>query len=358
MKFPLSVVTVCALSVTSWFTAFAEDAPPTLPELPSTSIPTAPSPNFSPSVNQEPSNLPSSQPSTPRPAYQPNAEDLEKQRKDKNWLVEGMREREAEAKLRKEESANAQPSAIDQLLERNRKQLNATVPPTGDPRASRNGFAPALNSSAWEPLPEPTTTSTISNKPRTTDRGNSSDSNSRPTWKAYDEKTGVPNLFYNSRTGAFQSEPADAAPSIAIAQAQWQKNQVGQIDNPYQSAIAEQQVMNFEARMVAEARMQNKIPESMNRPLVSDPNSSLSAPAVASPFAGNTAVNSNLQQPIPGANSNFSAQPVQQANDASVARLRLIEEERQRQAELSQKPTILDITHPLNARGIDINPRF
>jgi len=166
MKSPFCLAALCCAAVMV-LNARAEEAPASanLPELPSVSGNTPTIDTGANGVPASPLPTPRSQPAT---RQMPSAEQLEQLKKDKNWLVEGMKERQAEDQA----AANRPPedmsqSIIDMVLRKqkpNDPDSRGAVPQSRMPETarttpapgSRPAFQPAISTSAFQPLPSST----------------------------------------------------------------------------------------------------------------------------------------------------------------------------------------------------------
>ncbi len=117
--------------------------------------------------------VPESTPPRPAPMRQPTAEEREAIRREREWLVEAMKEKEAERAVLREEQKN-QPfplisdprrppgdmsaSIIDMVIQRQGRPSDADTPATRSGEVGRDpsdprGLSPALGTSAMETLP-------------------------------------------------------------------------------------------------------------------------------------------------------------------------------------------------------------
>lgn len=334
-----------------------------LPDLPDVNRPSESTvPNLTPSPE-----MPATPdlPATPRP-NRPTQEQIEKAQKDKNWLLEGLRENEAKAEAAREESQATQNSIIDEILNKNRQQMgvqsSSETSPEESTQDSAKTFQPALQTSAFDPLPEIEGSDSLTeaqNKIETTNQRQKQD------WKAYDEKTGVPNVFFNTRTGTFESHPVEISKSNSM-EVEWQRQQRLQKETTanQMDADIENKVLAFESQLIEQAKAQNKLPEGFSRtdsrqamtynPGKLDSNTS---PYLFANNNNSPAVTGadGPENPLQNSQPSFTAQ---QGNDVALAKLRMIEEERQKRFENEQKPTILEIHTPRPTRSLEINPRF
>jgi len=114
-------------------------------------------------------------------------------------------------------------------------------------------------------------------------------------------------------------------------------------------------VNDFEARMIQQARAQNKLPENYQNQTLSVNDARTDLLAINSPTGGLNTVNPNLS------NRQFSANNATASNNnyaASAARLRMMEEERQRKLKKDKRPDPIDMHSSFKGKGIEINPRF
>jgi hypothetical protein len=138
----------------------APDAAPALPDLPAVSRET-------PTIEtSNPASLPNPAPLSPPPStpLMPTAEQLEQLKKDKNWLVEGMKERQATKTQPNATTDDMSQSIIDMVLKKQQPGTPAASrgpetqtpetfrSPTG-PVATPGALLPSISTSAFEPLP-------------------------------------------------------------------------------------------------------------------------------------------------------------------------------------------------------------
>jgi hypothetical protein len=140
--------------------AAAEDAAPALPDLPAVSRET-------PTIDTgNPAALPNPLPSNSLPATRqmPTTEQLEQLKRDKNWLVEGMKDRQATQAEASRTPDDMSQSIIDMVLKK--QQAGAPAAPRGpetripetartptSPAGTPGAFRPSISTTAFEPLP-------------------------------------------------------------------------------------------------------------------------------------------------------------------------------------------------------------
>lgn len=292
-------------------------------------------------------------------------EQLDQANKDKNWLLEGLKEQDAKAEAALEEKEKERSSIIDQVLNNNRQQMGIDEPEQADPSATeeKNTFQPALSTSAFEPLPQIESGDSLA---EAQEKVESSREQNKRTWKAVDEKTGVPNVFFNPRTGLFESQPVSYSEERNGMEVEWQRQQrlQNQTDRTSQSGNVEETVLAFESQLIEKAKAENKLPENFvpntSREDMTFNPSRLDSNNSPYLFANQTKPSAGLS----GNNDGLSFQREQpsfaarQGNAAALAKLRMVEEERQKRFEDEQKPTILEIHTPRPTRSLEINPRF
>lgn len=325
----------------------AQDAPD-LPDLPEIE-PTTEAPKTSAPMDTR--NLPETSPVQPR-MPRITQEQMDRANKEKNWLTEGLKEKEMQAEALREAEAHTQKSIIDEILERNQQQVSGVNTPHTSPLSDSQpsgSMKAAISTTAWEPL-EPMQGSSYDQAMGT----DAVTSNSSKNYKKIDEKTGISNVFFNPVTGGFETQPVEFNSNNPMNRPELQKSWM-QPANQMADAAERKQVEAFEARMLQQARAENRLPQNYSNPNLnlSDSSSPL--------LAGNTApanpntVNSNL------AGDPFSAQTDAQSNNsyaASAAKLRMMEEERQRKLKQDTRPKTIDIHSPNQGRKFEINPRF
>lgn len=271
---------------------------------------------------------------------------MEKMQHDKNWLTEGLKAKELEAEALRKAESQKQKTVIDEILERNQQQMSSlsntgsTQPHT---QSNAGGMKAAITTTAWEPLPEMGTSPFVSSS-----QANSQLESNTESFKQFDEKTGVANVFYNPLTGTFDSRPVSPGNQVAN-QPEMVKPWMQQTEIP---TADEAEVTAFEARLVEQARLQNKLPANFENP-------NLGIDSGTSPLLANSSTNAA------GATPNQINNPFlnpQQNNTtgyaASAAKLRMMEKERQRQQKQNNRPDPIDIHSPFKGKGVDINPRF
>jgi hypothetical protein len=138
----------------------ASDAAPALPELPAVNRET-------PTIEtRTPDLLPNPTPPSSLPAFRqmPTAEQLEQLKKEKNWLVEGMKERQANKTQPNATTDDMSQSIIDMVLKKQQPgspsaprgpetQLPETFRSPTTPAADPGVFRPSISTSAFETLP-------------------------------------------------------------------------------------------------------------------------------------------------------------------------------------------------------------
>ncbi|MEM6883808.1 MAG: hypothetical protein AAF571_02160 [Verrucomicrobiota bacterium] len=342
MKYLSTFALICAFSS---ITVQAQDAPD-LPDLPQTQpAPEAPK-ALTPETNRI---LPETRPAN---TYMPRVtqEQKEKAQKEKNWLTEGLKQKELEAEALREKEALSQQSIIDQILERNQQQisnLNEQSSELGNNQENRKMKA-ALSTTAWEPL-EPIDSSNYN--ATTLEEGTTT--NQTEEYQKFDQETGISNVFFNPTTGRFDSRPIQNntfQPERPELQKPWIQQETTAVNT-----VEQKKVEAFEARMIEQARAQNKLPDNYQNTNLSLTNPQ--SPLVASNTNGSNPalLNPNLlsnQLSPDGPNQSTSSYA------ASAAKLRMMEEERQRKLEEQNRPSAIDIHSPFQGRGIEINPRF
>ncbi|MGF1679575.1 MAG: hypothetical protein ACFCUX_10335 [Candidatus Methylacidiphilales bacterium] len=337
----------------NWFTAVffalspfslvAEDSTaPALPDLPQVTT----QPDFSKSSAPLPSTSTTS-PIQGNMNAQPQRanmteEQLKQAQKDKNWLSEGLKDRNAatEEELRRTQSET--PSVIDQMLEKNRQltvsDTNNNNPLEKQPQVNR-GFQAAITTSAWEPLPEIQAVTTPGGEIKS---GQGSTAN-QPTWKAYDEATGVANVFYNPSTGTFDSQPPSAQNNTRAPQPAWITASATTADPMARQALER------EAQLLRQAGLNTAVPSATYNPSIQP---QFTAPQPGGPISTSSGPPANpFQQTQADLQQDTS-------NQMAVAKLRMLEEERARQDKNQRRPKIADIHSPLRDNRIDLNPRF
>jgi len=338
----------CVVSAT---VVYAQDTPD-LPDLPETQ--TTPS---LPDIVVPESTLPSVTPDSPQinsRLPRKTQEQIDQANKKKNWLTEGLKEKEMQAEALREEEARTQKSIIDEILERNQQQVSARnlqqagqLNNQNNPQA--NSMKAALSTTAWEPL-QPIHQSSLDTATANVENF------SKPSedYKKFDEKTGIANVFFNPATGGFESQPVDLNSSRAMYRPEIEQPWMSQ-NNQQQDSIEKRQVESFEAQMIQQARDENKLPVDYSA-LSASPSDSPSSLLAANTTAPNpNATNSNL------AATPFSPQGQNQSSNAytaSAAKLRMMEEERQRKLKNDSRPKPVDLHSPNLGRKFEINPRF
>jgi hypothetical protein len=134
----------------------------------------------------------------------PSATQMEQLKKDRNWLVEGMKERQAaerEAAKNPEQPQDMSQSIIDMVLKKQQPAGSTPANPGNVPDARRpagttstqspRAFQPSISTSSFEPLPNQTTTSltdseSVLARERAQARLAGVDGRERPVSQAYD----------------------------------------------------------------------------------------------------------------------------------------------------------------------------
>jgi len=319
-----------------------------LPELPGTQ--SAPSTPAVVTPGGTTRSLPNTRQAIPR-LPRMTQEQMDKANKDKNWLTEGLKKKEMQAGALREEEARSQKSIIDEILERNQQQATGINPENTskfDQKNESGKMRAALSTTAWEPL-EPIQSSSY----EAAMGNNTPHSNKIENYKKIDEKTGISNVFFNPVTGSFDSKPTDYGSNLAN-RPELQKPWIQQ-KKPIVENTEQRQVNDFEARMIQQARAQNKLPENYQNQTLSVNDARTDLLAINSPTGGLNTVNPNLS------NRQFSANNATASNNnyaASAARLRMMEEERQRKLKKDKRPDPIDMHSSFKGKGIEINPRF
>lgn len=345
------ILCVTALSFGSFLNAETTKTPSTqLPEMPSveTKSPSQ-AESFLPSATE--STLPSTklpQQTVPKLTKEEQQEQL---KKEKNWLLEGLKEKEAKAEAERLQNRNEKSSIIDDILERNSQQLSETQKTqelsTNRPEGEQQMFQPSITTSAWEPLPDPKNNSANSfsiKEPESTDPFSSSGA--------------AGNVFYNPKTGSFESRPVDYSKLKAVQAnsdfQQWQERQ--QRNWSTAGTSVEQEVSNFEKNLVQQAKAEKKLPENYTINNSSDAfqfNPSLKNNSGSPYLFGKQNQNSRGTTNFSQQQASFSSQ---QANQSAVTRLRMMEEQRLNDRRKIEQPKVADIHSGVKIP--DINPRF
>jgi len=331
---------------------------PDLPEMPSTerNVPLDDAQNFEDSREANQSVRPTPTETRRSATRRLTPEQQEAINKEKNWLIEGMAEEEAKRKAALEENS-AVYSVIDDILNKNQDQMDQKKAESRSTEPSEGRtYAPALNTSAFEPLPE------IGNETSTpADQFDSLNQPRKQDWQAYDPETGVANVFYNPRTGGFESRPPGYTGSV---DADWMPTNPATDTIEAPDVVPEKQieaeVQNFEAQLLAEAKAQNKIPDSYGvaPPELQEPVNPNLIQENSSPYLMGTPNEGGAPGAtgtMPGATANLNSQ---QNNQAAVARLRMIEEERQRQEKMNTRPDPMDIHSGLPSNRLSLDQPF
>ena len=243
---------------------------PDLPDLPETQAnPTLPEP-IAPDTAS--TNLPDN-PQTNSRIPRMTQEQMDQLQKEKNWLTEGLKEKEMQAQALRDEEARTQKSIIDEILERNQQQvstLNAQESGQLNTPKQNGGMKAALSTTAWEPL-EPMQSSSFN---ATTGKAD----NTTQDYQKRHEVTGISNVFFNPATGGFESQPVDMNANLAMNRPELEKPWLQQ-NNSQQEVYEKNQVEAFEAQMMQQARAENKLPENYSNPsmTLNDPSSPLLA---------------------------------------------------------------------------------
>jgi len=316
----------------------AQDAPvsPDLPDLPD--VQNTPTKETSPLLNV-PSTPAQSTSATP---YNPriSREQIDKAQTDKNWLLEGLKEKELEADIAREEALSEKKSIIDEILQKNQSQISKRSETVQDSRKLKA----ALSTSAWEPLPDITSSS----YQETLDALNNTENPSQPSFKKVDEKTGISNVFFNPATGTFGHEPVNNTRNRFAQNPSSSPSLPSSGTLAIQNSYEEEKARALEAKLIEATEIKNN---SLNDSSLSTNENPLDLLASNTNTTSPSAINSNLQH-NPGL-------PTTQVNySSSVARLKLLEDERQRKLKANSLPQALEIHGPFKAGKIEVNPRF
>ncbi len=330
-----------SILLTFVFTLHAEDAAslPALPDVQTQS--TAPEMNLPESTRS----LPTTNTPTQR-MRQVTQEQIDEANKDKNWLTEGLKEKELKAETLRQEEAKNQKTIIDEILERNQQQvsaLNSNTSQNGQMADENGKMKAAISTSAWEPLPDMQSSQYAAAMGNTNSNKNETDG-----YQKFDEKTGIANVFFNPATGNFDSQPVDTNAKLTNRPQQIQPWQQQQQNSLADSEPEAKEVAAFEARLVEQARAQNRLPENYQNPSLRVEEDS---PYLLANNGNSSSFNFEFQN---GQNPNAT----QSGYANSVAKMRMVEEERQRKLADEKRFKPINMHTPFQGKGIEINPRF